>query len=264
MWDLAQGHSTIANNGVKNTLHMVNKVLSSDNKDLYNAPNENKQVFDANDCALVQKAMQGTTTYGTAAGVSSALGGRQVAGKSGTANDELAASFVGYTPSLLNVWAIWNPDADGNPQVVPAFGGYGVTSTGYPAHLFEEYMTQALQGTAVEQFTTPKDSGKIGGSDGTWGLGGGQRSSSSTTDDEEAKKQAEEEAKRKAEEEAKKQADAEAQQKQEFAQQCLANPSYSTECPNYPGTSSGGDGDTGDTTPTPDDEQKPKPDPQQP
>ena len=100
--------------------------------------------------------MQGTTTYGTAAGVSSALGGRQVAGKSGTANDELAASFVGYTPSLLNVWAIWNPDADGNPQVVPAFGGYGVTSTGYPAHLFEEYMTQALQGTAVEQFTTPK------------------------------------------------------------------------------------------------------------
>lgn len=196
--------------------------------------------------------------------MSSALGGRQVAGKSGTANDELAASFVGYTPSLLNVWAIWNPDADGNPQVVPAFGGYGVTSTGYPAHLFEEYMTQALQGTAVEQFTTPKDSGKIGGSDGTWGLGGGQRSSSSTTDDEEAKKQAEEEAKRKAEEEAKKQADAEAQQKQEFAQQCLANPSYSTECPNYPGTSSGGDGNTGDTTTTPDGEQKPKPDPQQP
>ena len=71
-------------------------------------------------------------------------------------------------------------------------------------------------------------------------------------------------AEKKAEEEAKKQADAEAQQKQEFAQQCLANPSYSTECPNYPGTSSGGDGDTGDTTPTPDDEQKPKPDPQQP
>lgn len=265
VWDLAQGHSTIANDGVKNTLHIVDKVLTSDgSKELYKTTQENQQVFDANDCHLVQKAMQGTTTYGTAAGVSSALGGRQVAGKSGTANDELAASFVGYTPSLLNVWAIWNPDADGNPQVVPAFGGYGVTSTGYPAHLFEEYMTQALQGTAVEQFTTPKDSGKIGGSDGTWGLGGGQSSSSSTTDDEEAKKQAEEEAKRKAEEEAKKQADAEAQQKQEFAQQCLANPSYSTECPNYPGTSSGGGGNTGGPTTTPDVEQQPKPDPQQP
>ena len=68
VWDLAQGHSTIANNGVKNTLHMVSKVLDSNNKDMYNAPSNGTKVFDANDCALVQKAMQGTTTYGTAAG----------------------------------------------------------------------------------------------------------------------------------------------------------------------------------------------------
>ncbi|KFI92840.1 Penicillin binding protein [Bifidobacterium saguini DSM 23967] len=181
VWDLAQGHSTIANNGVKNTLHMVSQVLDSNGKNLYKAPSENKKVFDANDCELVQKAMLGTTTTGTASSVSRALGGRQVAGKSGTANDELAASFVGYTPSLMNVWAIWNPDADGNPQVVPAFGGYGVTSTGYPAHLFTEYMSQALKGTAVEQFTTPKDTGKIGGPDGTWGLGSGSSSSSDSS-----------------------------------------------------------------------------------
>ena len=42
--------------------------------------------------------------------------------------------------------------------------------------------------------------------------------------------------KKAAEEEAKKR-----QQAQEFAQQCLANPSYSTECPNYPGTTTDGD-----------------------
>lgn len=141
VWDLAQGHSTIANNGVKNTLHMVSKVLDSNNKDMYNAPSNGTKVFDANDCALVQKAMQGTTTYGTAAGTSSMLG-RPVAGKSGTANDEMASSFVGYTPSMMNVWAIWNPDDKGNPQVVPAFSGYGVSSTGYPAHLFQEFMAQ--------------------------------------------------------------------------------------------------------------------------
>ena len=62
VWDLAQGHSTIANNGVKNTLHMVSKVLDSNNRDMYNAPSNGTKVFDANDCALVQKAMQGTTT----------------------------------------------------------------------------------------------------------------------------------------------------------------------------------------------------------
>ena len=247
VWDLAQGHSTIANNGVKNTLHTVSKVLDSNNKDMYNAPSNGTKVFDANDCALVQKAMQGTTTYGTAAGTSSMLG-RPVAGKSGTANDEMASSFVGYTPSMMNVWAIWNPDDKGNPQVVPAFSGYGVSSTGYPAHLFQEFMAQALQGTEAEQFPTAKDNGKIGGSDGTWGLGKGQSSGLSNNTNkqstEDAQKQAEQDAQQKAaEEEAKKQ-----QQAQEFAQQCLANPSYSTECPNYPGTTTGGDGNAGNNT----------------
>ena len=272
VWDLAQGHSTIANNGVKNTVHMVAKVLNSKGKDLYNAPSENKKVFDANDCALVQKAMQGTTTYGTAAGVSSALGGRQVAGKSGTANDELAASFVGYTPSLLNVWAIWNPDANGNPQVVPAFGGYGVTSTGYPAHLFEEYMSQALQGTAIEQFTTPKDDGKIGGSDGTWGLGGSSKTGQGYSYQQQGGSSQQYSQQQDTQNQTQNDQQSSGQSTQEFAQQCLANPSYSTECPNYPGTSSGGDGNTGGsdgnttggTTTTPGDEQQPGPDQQQP
>lgn len=172
VWDLAQGHSTIAANGVKTTLHIVSTVTDYQNKEMYKAADTSEQVFNANDCALVQKAMQGTTTSGTAAGVASALG-RAVAGKSGTANDETAASFVGYVPQLLNVWAIWNPDANGSPQVVPQFAGYGVSSTGYPAHLFTEFMSRALDGMAVEQFPTATDNGKIGGPDGTWGLGAG-------------------------------------------------------------------------------------------
>ncbi len=178
VWDLAQGHSTIANDGVKNTLHVVDKVTSIDgSKELYKTSQENQQVFDANDCHLVQKAMQGTTTYGTAAGVADVLG-REVAGKSGTANDEKAASFVGYTPQLLNVWAIWNPAEDGSAQEVPEFAGYGVSSTGYPSHLFQEFMRLALDGQEVLTFTEPTDNGKIGGTDGTWGTGSSQSSSS--------------------------------------------------------------------------------------
>ncbi|WP_170114995.1 transglycosylase domain-containing protein [Bifidobacterium callitrichidarum] len=242
VWDLAQGHSTIANNGVKNTIHMVDRVIDSNNKDLYNAPNENERVFDANDCALVQKAMLGTTTYGTAAGTSTMLG-RPVAGKSGTANDEKASSFVGYTPSLLNVWAIWNPDKDGNPQVVPAFSGYGISSTGYPAHLFQEYMSKVLQGTQVEEFPTAKDTGKIGGTDGTWGLGKGQSSGTTSgqqkaeTDDNDSKSDSSADGK---DQSSGSGTGSSSQNTQEFAQQCLNNPSYSTECPNNPGTNNGG------------------------
>lgn len=170
VWDLAQGHSTIANDGTKNTLHIVDRVLKGD-KEMYKPNLGTNQVFDANDCMLVQNAMLGTTQYGTAAGTAATLG-RQVAGKSGTANDETAASFVGYTPSLMNVWAIWNPGENGESQIVPEFAGYGVSSTGYPSHLFTEFMAQALAGQPAETFATPVDNGKIGGPNGDWGLGG--------------------------------------------------------------------------------------------
>lgn len=170
VWDLAQGHSTIANNGTKNTLHIVDRVTKAD-KDMYKANPAPKKVFDENDCALTQHAMLGTTTYGTAAGVSSQLG-RPVAGKSGTANDETAASFVGYTPQLMNVWAIWNPGENGENLVVPSFAGYGVSSTGYPAHLFAEFMSTAVADMPVEQFPAAVDDGVIGGPNGDWGLGG--------------------------------------------------------------------------------------------
>ena len=175
VWDLAQGHSTIANNGTKNTLHVVDRVLKGD-KDMYQPNLNTTKVFDENDCALVQHAMLGTTQSVTAAGVASALG-RPVAGKSGTANDETAASFVGSTPQLMNVWAIWNPGPNGENQVVPQFAGYGVSSTGYPSHLFSEFMSTAVADMPVEQFPDAIDNGVIGGPDGDWGLGGKRQSS---------------------------------------------------------------------------------------
>lgn len=174
VWDLAQGHTTIAANGVRRTLHMVRQVTNDDGKELYKAPDTAKKVFDENDAALVQTAMRGTVQYGTATEALSV--GRPLAGKSGTANDETAASFVGYAPNLLNVWAIWNPAEDGSAQVVPQFAGYGVTATGYPSHLFTEYMSQAMANMEVEQFPAATDNGTVGGPDGTWGLGGSRYS----------------------------------------------------------------------------------------
>ena len=91
-----------------------------------------------------------------------------------TANDASACSFVGFTPSVLTVFAIWNPDAQGNPLPVPTFRGYP-GGIGYSAHLFTRYMRAALAGTAAEKFPEAKDNGKIGGVDGTWGLGVSKR-----------------------------------------------------------------------------------------
>lgn len=209
--DVARMYATIANQGNRPNIHIVSSVKNTDGEDIYKAPTDTTQVFDANDTALVTKAMTGTVQNGTA---TEALAvGHNLAMKTGTANDSYAASAVGFTPSVVSVFAMWYPDANGNPQEVPAFGGWSGGSD-YPVHLFTQYMTQALAGTDNETFPNAVDHGKVGGSDGSWGLG-----SQTLQQMQEAQRKAEEEAQRQAEEEAQRQAEEEARRQQELQQQ---------------------------------------------
>lgn len=232
--DVARMYATIANQGNRPNIHIVSSVKNTDGEDIYKAPTETTQVFDANDTALVTKAMTGTAQNGTA---TEALAvGHSLAMKTGTANDSYAASAVGFTPSVVSVFAMWYPDANGNPQEVPAFGGWSGGSD-YPVHLFTQYMTQALAGTDNETFPNAVDHGKVGGSDGSWGLG-----SQTLQQMQEAQRKAEEEAQRQAEEEAQRQAEEEARRQQEQAEQerleyCQNNPND---------VSCGGSGNTND------------------
>lgn len=181
--DIAQAYSTIANQGNKPTLHIVSAVKDPKGKDMYRAPTDTERVFNANDTALVTKAMQGTVQYGTA---TEARGiGKSVAGKSGTANDGTAGSFAGFSPNTVTVFAMWDPDGNGAPQELPNIGRYG-TGSDYPVHLFTQYMKQALADTPNEAFPVAKDTGKVGGPDGSWGTGGGSRSYTYTPKDDES------------------------------------------------------------------------------
>lgn len=222
--DVARMYATIANQGNRPNIHIVSSVKNTDGEDIYKAPTETTQVFDANDTALVTKAMTGTVQNGTA---TEALAvGHNLAMKTGTANDSYAASAVGFTPSVVSVFAMWYPDANGNPQEVPAFGGWSGGSD-YPVHLFTQYMTQALAGTDNETFPNAVDHGKVGGSDGSWGLGSQtlqQMQEARKKAEEEAQRQAEEEAQRKAEEEARRQQELQQQQEQQQQEQQGQNP----------------------------------------
>ena len=232
--DVARMYATIANQGNRPNIHIVSSVKNTDGEDIYKAPTDTTQVFDANDTALVTKAMTGTVQNGTA---TEALAvGHNLAMKTGTANDSYAASAVGFTPSVVSVFAMWYPDANGNPQEVPAFSGWSGGSD-YPVHLFTQYMTQALAGTDNETFPNAVDHGKVGGSDGSWGLG-----SQTLQQMQEAQRKAQEEAQRQAEEEAQRQAEEEARRQQEQAEQerleyCQNNPND---------VSCGGSGNNGD------------------
>ena len=166
--DMTQGYATLANQGNKPTLHMVATVQKTDGTELYNAPTSSEQMFEANSANLVTKALTGVVQRGTATEARAV--GHTIAGKSGTANDSMAASFIGYTPSMVTTMAMWYPSANGSPQEIPAFGRW-TGGSDYPVHLFTEYMKQALANTPNEDFPAATDNGKIGGPDGTWGTG---------------------------------------------------------------------------------------------
>ncbi|MFT8593764.1 MAG: transglycosylase domain-containing protein [Bifidobacterium sp.] len=166
--DLARGYSTLANDGAKPSLHIVASVENQAGKAQYKTSTGTTRVFDANDVALLQKAMTGVIQSGTGSAARSI--GKTIAGKSGTANDNTAADFVGFTPSTLTAFGLWYPSASGGAEEVPTFLGYAHGS-GYPAYMFSQYMSQALAGVSDESFPAATDTGKVGGPDGTWGTG---------------------------------------------------------------------------------------------
>lgn len=169
-YDLTQGYQTIANGGKKVDLHLVSHVADSKDQELYTPSTVGEQVFNSNQVALLQKAMTGTVQYGTATQAKAV--GKTIAAKTGTANDDTAASIAGFTPSVLTTFGIWYPGADGSAQKIPNFAGYPHGS-GYPTYLFTQYMKKATEGMQEEKFPVAKDEGKIGGPDGTWGTGRG-------------------------------------------------------------------------------------------
>lgn len=175
--DIARAYATFANQGNRPTLHIVSSVKDAKGKEMYRAPTNTERVFTVNDTALVTKALTGTVQYGTA--TEARRIGKAVAGKSGTANDSTAGSFAGFTSNSVTVFAMWCPGPNGSPQEIPQLrAGYG-NGSDYPVHLFTEYMRQALNGTPNETFPVVKDEGKIGGPDGSWGVGGLYRYSAS-------------------------------------------------------------------------------------
>jgi penicillin-binding protein 1A len=87
----------------------------------------------------------------------------QVAGKTGTSDNNLSAWFTGYTPDLVTSVGMFGQDAKTNHQVpLTGTGGvYGgrVNGGGYPAQIWGAYTRAALSGQAPQKFDLETDQG---------------------------------------------------------------------------------------------------------
>ncbi|WP_199228327.1 penicillin-binding protein 1A [Caulobacter sp. D4A] len=106
-----------------------------------------EQVLDPMTAYQITSMMQGVVLRGTAAG-KIPVKDRDVAGKTGTTNDEKDAWFVGFTPNLVAGLYVGFD--------TPAPLGRAGTGSGLAAPIFGEFLAQAAKLTPAEKFHVPE------------------------------------------------------------------------------------------------------------
>ncbi|QND39278.1 penicillin-binding protein 1A [Rhizobium leguminosarum bv. viciae] len=116
------------------------------NREEPNIVDNRETVLDPMTAYQITSMMQGVIQRGTAAGKVD-LGGRDVAGKTGTTNDEKDARFVGFTPDLVaGLYMGFD---------TPAPLGRGGTGGVLSAPIFNEFMQTAVKDMPESKFVIP-------------------------------------------------------------------------------------------------------------
>jgi membrane peptidoglycan carboxypeptidase len=154
----ASGYSTIANDGNYITPHSIRRVVDPRTGKTNSPKIEHRTAFGADVAHDVQFAMQAVVQRGT--GRNAAIPGREVAGKTGTTNNNVAAWFSGFTPKQLvttvGMWRYQDQTKKHAAKSLPLqhVGVYAKINGGdLPAQIWHDYMTQAMQLSKFSEVT---------------------------------------------------------------------------------------------------------------
>ncbi|MEU8350068.1 transglycosylase domain-containing protein [Streptomyces sp. NPDC048845] len=149
--DMAEAYATLANHGEHSDHVLVTEITRGEEKvDLPKRKSEQAISREAADTTT--DVLRGVVESGTGTAAGSA--GRPAAGKTGTAEEDRAAWFAGYTPDLATVVAVMGQDSKTGVQK-PLYGATGmarINGGGYPAQIWGQYTAAALEGSPAEDF----------------------------------------------------------------------------------------------------------------
>ena len=154
--DMAAAFATFANEGTYCTPVAIERIETAAGAAVEVPPTECTKVLDDEVVRGVNYALQEVTKPG-GTGSAASLGGRPTAGKTGTANEDYYAWFVGYTPQLSTSVAMGHIEGL-IPMLNVRINGrwYDQVYGGrLPAPTWRTFMAQAMDGVDVEGFPAP-------------------------------------------------------------------------------------------------------------
>ncbi len=150
-WQMAGAYSVFANGGYRVTPYLVDKIVDSNGKVIEQAKpvvagNGAPQVIDPRNAFIMTSMMQDVARIGTAAKARE-LGRYDLAGKTGTTNNQMDAWFAGYNPTQVAIaWIGFDqPRSLGGQET----GGHAALP------MWIRYMSEALHGTPDQPYPVP-------------------------------------------------------------------------------------------------------------
>ncbi|KUO13648.1 transglycosylase domain-containing protein [Streptomyces sp. DSM 15324] len=149
--DMAEAYATLANHGKHGTYTIIDK-LTKDGKTVELPKRKTTQAVSRQAADTTTSVLQSVVNQGTATAALAA--GRPAAGKTGTAEEDQAAWFAGYTPDLATVVAVMgqDPETAAHKSLKGAMGLARINGGGAPTEIWAQFTKEALKNTKVHAF----------------------------------------------------------------------------------------------------------------
>ncbi len=166
--DMAGVYATFANDGVHHKPYVVDHVIDRTGKLIFKGGDAGTPVLSPAKAHEELIALKSVVTTPGATGAAAALPDREVAGKTGTAENTSNAWFDGVTPQLTTVVWMGSPVDNASMKLVGGYTANGnyqypreVFGGTYPAMIWQEYMAKAMASQNPIPFP-PADLGDLG------------------------------------------------------------------------------------------------------
>ncbi|MCX4847757.1 transglycosylase domain-containing protein [Streptomyces sp. NBC_00893] len=157
--DMTEAYATLANHGRHGAYTLVDRITKNGEDLELPDSGHTEQAVGREAADTTTSILRSVVESGT--GTAALAAGRPAAGKTGTAEEDKAAWFAGYTPDLTTVIAVMGQDPETGVQK-PLYGALGlarINGGGAPARTWAQYTEAALRSTPAKDFDLRLESG---------------------------------------------------------------------------------------------------------